>query len=67
MTKEREMLELISEYVRARANVDSGIASDNSLDEIATAFGEVLRREDEVEPGSDIPPIVTRADEEQLQ
>lgn len=66
MTKERDMLELISDYVRIRNSADSNAANAESLDAIVREFREVVSgEEDAAADSSDIPPIVTRSAEEQ--
>lgn len=67
MTKEREILELVSEYVQARAQSEAGVVPvGRTLDEIADAFGQTLRGEDDASQADRIPPIVTREDEVRL-
>lgn len=67
MTKEREMLELISQYVRIRNGAEGGAESSESLDAIASAFSEAMGRVDEVAAEDNIPPVVTRSEEEQMR
>lgn len=64
MTKEREVLELISEYVQARAQSEAGVEPvGRTLDEIAEAFGQIIRGQDVANHSDRIPPIMTREDE----
>ena len=68
MTNEREILDLITDYVHGRTKIESGVSSDvASLDQIVAKFAEVLRRDSAVteDKHGQIPPIVTRSDEEQ--
>ncbi|MBE0009608.1 MULTISPECIES: hypothetical protein [unclassified Arthrobacter] len=66
MNRERQILELISEYVQQKArHVPEG--SGRGLDEIADEFGQALRNVDAQSGEETIPPIVQRASEDEMQ
>lgn len=63
MTKEREILDLISQYVEVKGRIQRGALPNESLDGIAETFAELLACKDEDSSHDNIPPIVTRAEE----